>query len=590
MDDPGAHYRSNGWWRDETFLDDLRTWVRKQPAKPAVIARRVADDTTRTLDYAELSAMTDRCAGALRELGVGPGDTVAVQLTNRWELAAIALACPRIGARLCPLMPMYRRREITMMVGRSEAKVFITMDRYNDYDVAASVLEAAVELPALEHLLVARTVGPVGEAAGPLPAVRDFDEFVFGTAWEERYQFDSAERGPDELGPDDPYLLLFTSGTTGAPKGVLHSQNTLYAAVRGEARAFGLDSSLVMSTTSPYTHYTGVVQGMLLPLILGGTMAFQDSWEGRHIVELLPRHDVTFLYIGPAMLRDMLDSQAGLPRPPALRWLVSGSAPIPPHFVDEVKKEFGLRLYSLWGMSENGPVTISRDTDPEDWAAHSDGSVIDGMELRIDPLPNEPDGVGLLWVRGPTQCLGYYGRDDLYNAQLDIDGWFDTGDLARPDGRGGIRITGRHRDMVFRHGAIVPVTEMESIATRHPRVREAALIGLPDGEGDEALCLTVTLVAGAAPVTVEELHAVYESAGVTDLYWPELLEIVDQLPLTSTGKVRKVELRELFAARTGELAPPIATGAAATPPIAAGAAATPPIAAGAAATTPSAVG
>ncbi len=549
MDNPGPSYKSAGWWRDETFLDDLRAGVRNQPTKPAVITRRVADDNTRRIDYAELSKLIDRCAGALLELGVGPGDTVAVQLTDRWELAVLSLACPRIGAKFCPVMPVYHRREVTMMLGLTEARVFITTDSYEGEELGELAVSVVAELPALEHVLVGRT-GP--DTAGPPAGALDFEEFVFGTAWEERHPFGADGPAPDELGPDDPYLVLFTSGTTGEPKGVVHSQNTLYAAIRGEAEVFGLDERLVMATTSAYTHYTGVVQGMLMPLALGGTMVFQDSHLGPDALELIDRHEVTFLYIAPAYLRDLLDAQVADRRKlPALRWLVSGSAPIPPHYVDEVKDEFGLRLFSLWGMSENGPVTISRTTDPEDWAARSDGSAIADMELRIDPLPNEPDGVGLLWVRGPTQCLGYYRRDELYAEYLDADGWFNTGDLAKPDGRGGIRITGRHRDMILRHAFIVPVTEIESIVASHPRVREAAVVGLSDGNGDEVICLVITLVAGSVPVTLGELHKLLESTGMTDLYWPERLEVVDDLPRTTTGKIRKVELRDLFTTAAG---------------------------------------
>jgi cyclohexanecarboxylate-CoA ligase len=507
-------YRRRGWWRDQTFLDDLRESVRLNPEKTALAVRRMAGGRTRTLDYAELSALTDRCAAALIDLGVRPGDTVAVQLTDRWELAVLALACPRAGARICPMLPVYRRRELEIMLGLTEARVFVTMPEHGRVG-----RELAAELPALEHVVTS--------------VERLFDE-----PWEQRRDVDGRE-----LGPDDPYLVLFTSGTTGEPKGVLHSQNTLYAAIRGEAAVFGLDSSLVMTTTSAYTHYTGWVQGMLMPLSLGGTIVFQDDHEGPAVLDLLARHGVTFLYAAPHYLRGLIDARrASAVELPALRWLVSGSAPIPPHYVEEVRREFGLRLFSLWGMSENGPVTISRPGDPEDWAARSDGSPISDMEVRIDPIPGQD--VGKLWVRGPTQCLGYHRREELYAAHLDDDGWFDTGDLARPDGRGGIRIAGRAKDVILREAFIVPVTDIEDIIGRHPDVREATVIGLPADEGeDETIC---AVVAGG-PITLDEVRRGLRDAGMTELYWPERLEVVDRLPTTPTGKVRKVELAERFA-------------------------------------------
>ncbi len=519
-------YRSRGWWRDETFLDDLRRSVEATPGKPVVVARRSAGDRTRVIDYAEFDRLTGRCAGALRSLGVRRGDTVAVQLTERWELPVLAFGCLRAGVRICPLLPVYRRRELEVMLRLTEAKLFVTMAEHGGDRLGALALGLAGD--------AVRVAVADGEEEGALA----FEEYFFGTAWEER---DAPCDAP--IGPDDPYLVLFTSGTTGEPKGVLHSPNTLYAAIRGEAEVFGLDESLVMTTTSAYTHYTGFVQGMMMPVTLGGTMVFQDSPNGASTLDLLAAHGVTLLYAAPYFVRGLIDAQRERPRAlPALTWLVSGSAPIPPTFVAEVEREFGLRLYSLWGMSENGPVTISRPNDPPDWAARSDGSPITGMRVRVDPFPGEPEGVGVLWVRGPTQCLGYYRREELYAAQLDEDGWFNTGDLAREDGRGGIRITGRAKDMILRKAWIVPVTDLEDLIEGHPKVREGAVIGLPEGQGeDETICAVV-----AGPVALEELRDHLRDAGMMSTYWPERLETVDALPRTVTGKVRKVELKERF--------------------------------------------
>ncbi|MDN3356279.1 AMP-binding protein [Actinomadura sp. DC4] len=518
-------YRRNGWWRDHTFLDDLRRTAHAHPRKTAVAVRRDGHPT-HALDYAELAHLTERCAAALTELGVHPGDTVAVQLTDRWELPVIALACLRAGARICPLLPVYRRRELQTMLTLTEPRVLITMAEHDGDPLAALATELAAAIPAIAHVAVAD-----GAPEGTLP----FEDHFFATPWEERH--DTTGRA---LTADDPYLILFTSGTTGEPKGVLHTPNTLYAAIRGEADVFALDDTLVMTTTSAYTHYTGFAQGMLMPLMLGGTMVFSDTHDGPAVLDLLADHHVTFLYAAPHFVAGML--RTGHHRDlPALRHLVSGSAPIPPAFVDDVADRFGLRLHSLWGMSENGPVTITRPADPPGWAAHSDGSPIPGMRLRIDPIPGQPEGVGRLWVRGPAQCLGYYRRDHLYAAALD-DGWFDTGDLARPDGRDGIRITGRAGDSILRKGWIVPVAELEDLLDRHPHVREATVIGVPEGQGeDETIC---AVIAAATTLTLEDLRDHLRAAGMTTTYWPERLELLDTLPRTVTGKVRKTELRQ----------------------------------------------
>ncbi|MFC5185561.1 AMP-binding protein [Actinomadura harenae] len=537
MAETSARYRERGWWRDETFLDDLRRHGRETPHKTAVITRRQSDGRTYRFDYTELAASVDRCASALVELGLRPGDVLAAQLTDRWELAVLTLACVRAGIVYCPLMKTYRRRELDIMLRVTEARVLITMADDNGDKLGELGAEFAAELSSLERVFVADGPGPDGTEV--------FESFFFGSPWEERHAHLLDAR---ELGPDDPYLVLFTSGTTSEPKGVLHSQNTLYAAIRGEADVFGLDDTLVMYTTALYTHYTGVVQGMLMPLMLGGTMAFQDAKAPGDALDLMAEHGVVFFYTAPFYLLTLIEEQRARPRDlPHFAWLVTGSAPVPPYFIDDARDVFGLRLFSLWGMTENGPAAITRRDDPEDWAAHSDGSPIADMELRIDPVSDQADGEGVLWVRGPTQCLGYYRRDDLYDAELDEDGWFDTGDLARPDGRGGIRITGRAKDMILRNANIAPVTDLETIIGRHPAVGEVAVIGVHDDREDETITAVVSPARPGAAVALEDLQASLDEAGMTKNYWPQRLELVDDFPRTATGKIRKAELRERFA-------------------------------------------
>jgi cyclohexanecarboxylate-CoA ligase len=503
-------YRRSGWWRDTTFLDDLRRNVRERPDKTAVIARGDGGDTV--LSYAELARLTERVAGGLVDLGLDRGDFFAVQLADRWEMVPFVLGCMRAGVRICPLMQVYQRRELEVALRVTGARVLVTMPG------------RTYGLPGIDRQFVA-----------------DSDEI--------RAQFFDTDRDHGdllderELGPDDTFMVLFTSGTTSEPKGVMHTQNTAYAATSGEAAVFGLDETLVKSTTASYTHYTGVVQGMLMPLMLGGTMLFQESNDSGAMLDLLDEYGGTFLYTAPPYLRNLFDAQRARRRPlTALKHLVSGSAPIPPHFVGEVREQFGLRLFSLWGMTENGPVTISRVDDPDDWAAHSDGSPLPGMEVRIDPIAGQEQGV--LWVRGATQCVGYYRRPEVYAAALDADGWFNTGDLARPDGRGGIRITGREKDMILRLANIVPIEDLETLIGGHPSVHEATVIGLPDGRADETICAVV--VPKGDGVTLEDVRRLLDDVGMTDRYWPERLELVDELPRTPIGKVRKVELRERF--------------------------------------------
>ena len=527
-------YRDAGWWRDTTFLDDLRRSAAEQPDRTAVHVGR--DGHVTTLDYAELARLTERCAGALIELGVERGDVVAIGLVNRWEMAPLFLACARVGATICTMQVQHRRQTLELLLGMTQPRVAIVQEQVAEFALADTVADIGRDVTSIEHIVVADAT-PGGER-------RTLEEWMLGTPWEERRAADLDDGGTRELGPDDPYVLFFTSGTTGDPKGAIHSQNTLFAAIRGEADVYGLDRDTNMCTVAVNMHYTGFVQGMLMPVMLGGTMTFRELPEADGVLDEMAASGVTTFYTVPYVIRNMLDEQRRKPRElPALSTMISGSAPIPPHLIEEVEEIFGLRLYSLWGMTENGPVTMSRPDDPSDWAAHSDGSPISGMELRIDPIPGSDDGK--LWVRGPTQCLGYFARPEVYDALLDEDGWFDTNDLARDDGRGGIRITGRAEDTILRHGYAAPIQLLESTLEAHPKIRRGVVVGLPEHGGvDEVVC---AIVEPREPVTLDEVVAAVQAVGISQLYWPTRLEVVEELPVTTTGKIRKVELKDRYA-------------------------------------------
>jgi cyclohexanecarboxylate-CoA ligase len=529
-------YRRDGWWRDGTFLDDLRRHTAQHPDKAALIARRTPDAATETFSYSDISAATDQFARALLGLDVKPGEYVGIHMPDYWEMLPLALACIKIGARISPLMPSFRRRELELAARTTEMRVFITVAEHDGNRPADTICEIATRVPSLEHIVV------IGEGAPSETLSFDGDFLAHAPG-------NAADITGRELPPDEPYLILFTSGTTGDPKGALHSQNTLHAGIRAYQDVLGMDDSLVKASPHTNMHYVGFVQNLLTPLALGGTAVVPGVWDPALYLEMFERHGVTFFYAGPGFVAQLLHAQQARPRDvSSLRYIVAGSAPVPPTLVQEVRDTLGVPLYSLWGMTENGPVTMTRRDDPPDWAAHSDGRPTGGMQVRIDLLPGSPDGSGPLWVRGPAQCLGYYKNEAAYAADLDEDGWFNTGDLARDDGRGGIRITGRTKDIIMHTSFNVPVSDIENVLIRHPKVAQIALIGIPDEAVVERIC-AVVVPAGdpPAPPDLPELIGFLRDEGVGELYLPEFLELVDTLPRTATGKVRKVELRERFA-------------------------------------------
>lgn len=516
-----ADYVGRGWWRDEaTFADDLARHARERPDHPACIAYE-GGAHARTLTYAEFEDVVARLATGLVRRGVGRRDVVLAYLPNVWPVPALYLACLRIGAVASPVLPTLSGRELDEVVTRSGARVCVT--------TAGELAERVAEAPGLTHRI----------AYGGENGTDGFESF------------DSLLAERDELpapaAADDPVFLLYTSGTSGTMKAVVHTPNTLYAAARAVALPHRLGTDAVIAIPNYLTHMAGATYAGWLPVLLGATTVVQDTnTDMALLLDLVERHRITWAYCSPSYAPPLLAVQRERPRDvSSLAHLTCGSAPVHADLVGAVRETLGVELHTLWGMTENGTVTVTRDDDPADWGVHSDGRPEAWMELRIDPEPASADGSGRLWVRGASQCVGYLGQRELYEACLDADGWFDTGDLARPDGRGGIKITGRRTDLITRaNGQKVSTLEVEAILRRNARIKDLALVGYPDpaSPGGELVCAVV--VPDGAPPMLEELHAYLDTERVAPVLWPDRVQFVWELPVNALGKVLRNPLRE----------------------------------------------
>jgi cyclohexanecarboxylate-CoA ligase len=526
-----AEFYEHGWWRRETFLDDLARAVRERPQAPAVIAYEDGVHA-RTLSYSQLAATVDRFAAALTELGVGQGDIVVVHLPNWWMLTALYLACARLRAVVATVIPQFGGRELRLVLEMTRAKVAIVPDSYEGTGYAERLRQIAPD--SLVHRVV------TGDAAAT--GAVDFNEFFVTTPWEDTHPV----RDLPLPGPDEVCQIVFTSGTTGRPKGVAHSYNTMYASTRAFSDIYELGPDDAILIPHYLTHLAGSAYAVWMPVALGATCVMQDNRSMELLLDLVAEHRVTLVFGAPMYIMGMIAAQRDKPRDiSSLRCLNTGSAPVPPPLVGQVRDVLNVRLDSNFGMSECGAITITRSGDPEGWAAHSDGSPVDWIEVRIDAPPG--DRVGRLLIRGASLCLGYIDQADAFAACLDADGWFDTGDTARDDGRGGIRLTGRRVDLIVRaNGLMVPTLEIEAILGQHPQISDVVMIPYPDpdGTGSDKACAVV--VPAGEPPTLTGLTQYLDEQQVTRRDWPDRLEIVDALPRNAQGKVLRTELRKRF--------------------------------------------
>ena len=520
-----------------TLWEEFAGHAARQPGKVAIVSHRVASGDKEIVTYGELAGRAERFAAALVELGVVPGEVVSFQLPNWWEVAALHLACVRIGAVANPIITILRRREVGFILGRARTRVGIVPGEFRGFDHAAMLAGLRPELPRLEHVFVC------GD---------DFEPFFCDTSWEEKHPGSELDRLRPS--PGDPAQLMFTSGTTGEPKGVVHSHETMDVGLRAVSEPLGLGGDDVVLMFSPLGHQTGYLYGMCMPLKYGMKFVLQDAWDPTTMLRLVAEERVTWTMGTTTFVLDACAAAAEQPDADlsSLRFFTCGGAPIPPKAVTEARARLGTQLVAVWGMTEVGVCTITRTDDADETVCSSDGTPTDGVELRIvdaDGLDVPPGGDGRLLVRTPSQHLTYHSRPDLYAAGFPEGveaGWFDTGDLARWAGGGAIRITGRSKDLIIRGGENIPVAEVEAGLISHPLVHEVAVVAAPDERLGEQVC-AVVVPAGAEAPTLDGLRAHLEALGMTKQFWPERLVVKDALPKTASGKTQKFALREELA-------------------------------------------
>jgi cyclohexanecarboxylate-CoA ligase len=523
-----------GAWNDRIITEDLDAAVASTPDRQALVAYNVGDETRTVLSYRELDRIVTRMAAGLASLGVEKSEVVSCQLPNWWQMTALYLACVRIGAILNPLMPIFRERELGFMLGHAQSRVLIVPKVFRGFDYAAMVEGLRGELPDLQHILV---IGGEGD--------NDFAQVLLDQPWETRLDTRAlfAQR---RLGGDDVVQLLYTSGTIGAPKGVLHTSNTLFSNVRAYADRLHLNSEDIIFMASPMAHQTGFLYGLMMPVYLQTTAVLQDVWDPLYAVKIIDAEKPAFTMASTPFLADLLEvAPRHRQELTSLRMFACAGAPIPEALVERAGTAMNTKIISAWGMTENGAVTTTRPEDDPERAIHTDGLALPYMEVQVvdsqgHPVPSGTEGN--LMVRGGSLFVGYLKRPELYD--VDEHGWFATGDLARMDAQGYIRITGRTKDVVIRGGENVPVVDIENLLYKHPAISSVALVGCPDERLGERVCAYVTLKEGHKELTLEDVVAFLLEQRLTKTYLPEYLEVLPELPRTASGKIQKFKLRD----------------------------------------------
>jgi len=466
------------------FADVLTRWATRQPDKTAVV------DDTRRLTYAELDALVDAVAAAFQHRGIGHGDVVSSQLVNGIDSMVLCFAAARIDAIHNPVVTIYRDYEVGFIRQQTNSAVFIDDP---DHDALA--------------------VQP-----GPRPA-------------------------PAGVDIDGPRFLLYTSGSTADPKGVLHSDRTLLAECAAQARYHGLADDEVFVMPSPVAHVSGLLYGVLLPTWLGATSVLMPAWDPGRFLELVESEGGTFCGGATPFLQGVVDHpDLGRYDTSSLRLFPCGGADVPPELIRRAIARLGVRSGRGYGSTEFPSITSSAGPhEPDDKRAETDGRPIGANQVRVHD--------GEIEARGPELFLGY--RDpSLDRDAFTADGWFRTGDLGDLDDEGYLTITGRLKDIVIRSGEKLSAREVEDLLHEHRLVGAVAVVAVPDARTGERACACVVPSDAAHPPTLSELGDFLLTRGISRRKLPEQLELVASLPMTASGKVKKHELRAQVVAST----------------------------------------
>lgn len=467
------------------FAAILGDWAREHPDKTAVV------EDSRRLTYAELDARVSAVAAELRRRGVQPGDVVSSQLPNGVASMLLCLAVARAGAIHNPIIPIYREREVAFIRSQAGSAIFVADDRD----------------PLLE---------PSGDPAAPL--------------------------APPDL--DAPRFLLYTSGSSADPKGVLHSDATLLTECAAQAAYHEMGPDEVFVMPSPVAHVSGLLYGILLPVFLGATSVLMPAWDPGRFLELVEAEGGTFCGGATPFLQAVVDHpQLDRFDVSSLRLFPCGGADVPPDLIRRAMARLGVRSGRGYGSTEFPSITSSAGPgEVDDKRAETDGRPIGENEVRIRD--------GEIQARGPELFLGY--RDPALDADaFTADGWFRTGDMGVLDADGYLTVTGRIKDIVIRRGEKISAREIEDLLHEHPEVRAVAIVAVPDERTGERACAFVVPRSSSGPPTLDALCAFLLDRGLSQRKLPEQLEVVDELPMTASGKVKKHELRSAAGSARG---------------------------------------
>ena len=507
-------YREQGYWKNETLLDCWERAAAQYPDREYVV-----DDRGYRYTYRELDEAAGRVASYLMELGIRPGEVVSYQFPIWSEFAMLTIACYKVGAVAHPIAMSYEEKELARSLNVTESRCYFGPTYFYKTDYEERILAVRDQTPLLKDIVLIDSVKPAKSS------VRLLREILASYEPLPKEQCVHTKNGQDIA------VILCTSGTTGGTKGVLLSHDNVRFAEEAFNRELGLTKEDIMFMPAPLHHATGFHHAIIAPMLYGGKVVLQQKYQCRAAIDLMNREKVTYSMGATPFIYDILrelDANGG--GLPTLKFYLCGGAPVTGYLVQRANR-YGILLCEVYGSTESVPHVFVRPEKALEKNGTTSGWAVDGMEVRVvdEDGRDVPFGTpGEEWSRGPAVFAGY----------------LKAGDLCVMDAEGNIRIIGRKKDMIVRGGENLNTNEINDALEGCPGMGDHTIIGMPDDRLGERICAFAVPLPGYEELSLCQVLSYLKEKKVPKRFWPERLELIDRIPHTGSGKVKKYLLRE----------------------------------------------
>ncbi|MDO8692448.1 MAG: AMP-binding protein [Dehalococcoidia bacterium] len=525
-------FRERGFWSDLLLTDRLDERVRLTPDKEAIV------DSHQRVTYAQLARMVDRIALGLLELGIRPGDRATLQFPNRIEALAVFYALAKIGAISCPVVPYYRGAEVRYIMETSESVAVVIPKEFGGFDYTRMIDEIRPGLPNLKHTIVLGDDIPAGAVSL---------NHMINRPLESKYPVDYLRQFRPKA--DDVVALVYTSGTESAPKAPIWTHNSAHNS-QWFNEAWQIKDTETVLNLAPIFHALGLSEaGYNAAVVVGARVVMMDAFEPEGAMRLIQQEKANVMLGVPPQLISILNHPSfGKYDLSSLRLATASGGPTPGEVIRQLHEKIGCKFIAFWGMTECVVGMITRLEDPIEVPSNTIGRpACPAVQVRVyseDHTQVLPAGQpGEMAVRGPMVFGGYYRDPERTKEVFNEEGWFFTGDSAMMREDGNVCFVGRKKDIINRGGEKISPREVEELLFAYPKVLNASVVGMPDKRMGEKTCAYIIPKAGQT-ITFDEVIDFLKEKKIAMFKLPERIEIVDSLPMTASGKIKKNVLRD----------------------------------------------